>query len=131
MSEQMTEIPPVRVHVASVDEGVAISGPQRARGRIVTAFGTETVDDSNPVRPLLPESPERVCAYVQATGGDVYLCDSEAKANQAHDTASSDLGTLLPHGNTAPWPVGGQQAVWIAQVTAASSCIVSFTADYE
>lgn len=131
MSEPMTEVPPVNVHVASIAEGVALRTAHTGRKARVTQFGTETVDDNNPVRPLLPDSPERVCAYVQATGGDVYLCDSEAKANQAHDTANSDLGTLLPHGNTAPWPITGQGPVWVAQVTAAASCVVSFTADYQ
>ena len=124
------EIKPVPIHLASVADGVALAGPRRAASAIVTRFGTETVDDSNSVRPLLPASDERVCAYVQATGGDVYLCDSEAKATQARDTTNSELGTFLSHTNTAPWPIGGQQAVWIAQVTAASSCVVSFTADY-
>lgn len=130
MSEPMTEVPPVRVHVASVSAEVALGTSPVARRARRTAFGTETVDDTNPVRPLLPDNPDRVCAYVQVTGGDVYLCDFEAKAIQAHDTINSELGTLLPHGNTAPWPLGGTQAVWIAQVTAASTCVVSFTADY-
>lgn len=130
MSEQPSEIPPVQVHVASVAAGVALGGAHAARRARRTAFGTETVNDTNTVRPLLPDNPDRVCAYVQVTGGDVYLCDSESKAIQAADTASSDLGTLLPHTNTAPWPISGQQAVWVAQVTAASSCVVSFTADY-
>jgi hypothetical protein len=90
------------------------------------------VDNSNTVRPLLPEDGERVCAYVQATTGDVYLCDSEAKANQAAGAANSELGTFLPHANTAPWPIRGSQAVWIAQATSGGgSCVVSFTADYE
>lgn len=120
------EYPPARVHIVADDT----RAPARPRKALRTRFGTETVDDSNPVRPLLPDAPERECAYVQATGGDVYLCDSESKALQAADHANSELGTLLPHGNTAPWPLRGGQAVWIAQVTAASSCIVSYTADY-
>lgn len=131
MSEPMSEIKPVPIHVASVAAEVALSGPQRARRARTTEFGTETVNDTNPVRPLLPQNPDRVCAYVQVTGGDVYLCDSESKAIQAADTTSSDLGALLSHTNTAPWPITGQGPVWVAQVTAAASCVVSFTADYQ
>lgn len=117
---------PVQVHVVA-DSTRPSARPRKA---LRTRFGTETVDDSNPVRPLLPDASDRECAYVQAIGGDVYLCDSEAKAKQAADQAASELGTLLPHANTAPWPLHGSQAVWIAQVAAASSCIVSYTADY-
>lgn len=121
------EYHPVKVHVVADTSGA----PPRPRKTLVTRFGTETVDDDNPVRPLLPESADRECAYVQATGHSVYLCDSESKALQAADTANSHLGTLLPQANTAPWPVRGTQPVWVAQVTAGFTCIVSFTADYE
>lgn len=122
----------VRVHLTGTD--VELGGGHQPGGRkkIVTRFGTETVDNTNLVRPLLPDAPARVCAWVQATGADVYLCDTESKAIQAAGAVNSGLGTLLPHGNAAPWPLRGQQAVWIAQVsTSTSSSVVSFTADIE
>lgn len=115
---------PVRIHVVSSDVpmGGAASGQRK---RIVTSFGSETVDATNTVRALLPDAPDRVCAYVQVTGGDVYLCDSESKAKQA-----IPLGAVLPKANTAPWPLRGQQGVWIANAGTVT-CTVSFTADYE
>jgi len=122
---------PVAVHVASIEAGVQL-GPAPASGRrhVRTGFMTETVDDTNPVRPLLPASPDRVSAQVQVTGGDIYLCDSEAKALQAADVAGSHQGSILPSANTGPWPLHGENAVWIAQVTATKTCVVSVTADY-
>jgi hypothetical protein len=71
---------PVQVHVVADSTRSQPAAPAR---RIVTRYGTETVDNTNPVRPLLPESAERIVAHIQATGGDIYLCESENKASQA------------------------------------------------
>lgn len=126
-----TAYEPVHIHVASMAPEVTLGQAlSPRRDQIRTRFGTETVDDTNPVRPLLPDHPDRVCVYVQVTGGDVYLCDSESKASQAADAAASGLGSILPATNTGPWPVRGTQAVWAAQVTPSKTCVVSFTADY-
>lgn len=128
------DIQPVPVHVTGVDVGVSMGtpAPEPAPARAVaTRFGTETVDDTNPVRPILPADPDRVCAYVQATGGDVFLAASEGNAKQAQDSPNSAEGTFLSHTNTAPWPIRGTEAVWAAQVTATNTCVVSFTADYK
>jgi hypothetical protein len=127
------DVQPIPVHVTGIEPAAAaaLPAPRRRRKVIVTRFGTETVDDTNPVRPILPEDPGRVCAWLQASGGDVYLADTQAKASAAADTASSGEATLLPKANTAPWPVHGQQPVWAAQAAAAAACVISFTADYE
>lgn len=125
---------PVPMHLATVSPDAAsalaghdpLSSGAGNRKRVVTAFGAETVDNVNPVRPLLPDNPDRICAHVQVTGGDVWLCDSESRAIQA-----MPLGAVLPAANTGPWPLRGQQAVWVAQHTADKTCVVSFTADYE
>lgn len=122
---------PVHVHVASVAAGAQLGGAAGPAKAKATRFGTETVDNTNPVRPLLPEHDGRICAWIQATGGDVYMCDSESKAIQADGATNSNEGTFLPHTNTAPWPVYGDQSVWIAQATAGTTCVVSFTAEYE
>lgn len=119
------EYPPVAMHLASAAPGVTVCG-QRARKALRTDFGSETVDDTNRVRPLLPAAPGRRIAHVQATGGDVWLCDSEAKAK-----AATPEGSVLPSANTGPWPVHGTNAVWIVQKTATNTCVVSFTAEYE
>jgi hypothetical protein len=115
---------PVSVHVASAAPGVSL-GRARAGDRYRTRYLTETVDNSNPVRPLLGDDPERARAWVQATGGDVVLCASESDAGQTPPN-----GSVLPSANTAPWPLRGQGAVWAAQKTAASTCVISVTADY-
>jgi hypothetical protein len=119
------DYPAVRVHLAGVEPGVALGAgtPPAARRKIVTRFGTETANDVNPIRPLLPRAEERLLAIVQATGGDVYLCDSESKAKQG-------LGSLLSSSSSAPWPLLGTQPVWIAQVTGGKTCTVAFTAEY-
>jgi hypothetical protein len=118
---------PIPVEIHGMTAGVAASlgqQPQRPHKALRTDFGTETVDDTNKSRPLLPAAPERRCAYIQATGGDVILCKDESSAQQLQ-------GSLLPKTNTAPWPFPGQGAVWIAQAQAGDTCKVSFTADYE
>lgn len=127
MSEPQRDYEPVRVHMVAD----STKAPGQARGKVVTRFGTETVDNANPVRPLLPDDPGRVCAWVQATGGNVYLCDSESKAIQAAGQVNSGVGTFLPAANTAPWELLGSQAVWIAQVSTGTTCVVGYTADYE
>jgi hypothetical protein len=125
------DVEAVKVHIQS--SSVPLASPPR--DRIRTEFLTETVDDNNTVRPLLPDAPDRVCAYIQASGGDVYLCDSKGKAVQAADTTNSELGALLKaitgtSVGSGPWPIHGQGAVWIAQAVAASTCVVSVTAEY-
>lgn len=120
------EVEPVRMHLASAEPGVLDVAAAKPHKPLRTAFGSETVDDTNSVRALLPASPERRIAHVQVTGGDVWLCDSERNAK-----ASTPIGSVLPSANTAPWPVRGTNAVWIAQKTATNTCVVSFTADYE
>lgn len=129
VADTTQEPKPVSVHVTSIAAGVQL-GNVAPHDKIRTEFKTETVDDANTVRPLLPDSPDRVCAYVQVTGGDVYLCDSESKAKQAVNQSNSEVGSILPSANTAPWPVRGQGAIWIAQVTSSKTCVVSVTADY-
>lgn len=118
-------IEPVPVHITGVEASVQLGQPAPARRRPVrTRFLAETVDDANPVRPLLPDDAARVRAWLQVTGGDVYLCESQAKAEQLQ-------GSVLPAGNTAPWPAGGQGALWVAQAVAGFACTVSCTADYQ
>lgn len=124
--ETEAEYQAVRVEVVSMPPAAPHSCSGPAREKVVTRFGQETVDNSNKVRPLLPDDPDRLIAHVQVTGGDVYLCASEQDAKR---TVPS--GSVLPSANTAPWPLRGQQAVWIAQKTADSTCAVDFTADYQ
>jgi len=117
----------VRVHIASSDvplHPAAAPATQPAR-RVQTRLLNETVDDTNPVRPLLPDDGDRICAWVQVTGGDVYLCVSQSDASQA-----TPAGSILPSANTGPWPVRGQGALWAAQVTAGKTCVISVSADY-
>jgi len=114
----------VSVHVASVAPGVAL-GRAPAGDRLRTRYLTETVDNANPVRPLLGDDPGRACAWIQATGGDVVLCASESDSGQV-----PPAGSVLPSANTGPWPLRGQGAVWAAQKTAAATCVISVTADY-
>lgn len=118
---------PVPVHIAGISAEVTLgqAAPAPGRDRIRTRFLTETVDDANPVRPLLPDDSHRAGAQIQATGGDVVLCASQSDAQQA-----PPQGSTLPSANTAPWPVRGQGAVWAAQATSGDSCVISVTADY-
>ncbi|MGH3121722.1 MAG: hypothetical protein ACRDND_11960 [Streptosporangiaceae bacterium] len=120
-----TQPVPVPVHLTSIGVGVQLGQPPPAAGAVRTRFLTETVDDANPVRPLLPADDARECAWLQATGGDVYLCASESDATQA-----TPAGSVLPSANTGPWPARGQGAVWAAQATSGDSCVISVTADY-
>jgi hypothetical protein len=120
------DLTPVPVHVTGISAGATLGhAAPLGRDRVRTRFLTETVDDINPVRPLLPDDSDRVCARIQATGGDVVLCASEADAQHA-----PPQGSVLPSANTAPWPVRGQGAVWAAQKTPGTSCVISVTADY-
>ena len=113
---------PIPVHLTSSDVPL-ISPPKHDVVR--TEFNRATCDDTNKIQPILPDSPQRHCAYIQVTGGDVYLCDSEAKAK-----STTPQGMILPSANTAPWPLYGQNAVWAVQVTGGKTCVVSVTADY-
>ena len=119
--DQLTPIP---VHVASIAVQASIGGEAPRRG-LRTRFITETVDDTNPVRPLLPADPALRCAHVQVSGGDVFLCGSRGDAERP-----TPDGAVLPSGNTAPWPLRGQGGLWAAQKTAGTTCVVSVTADY-
>lgn len=126
MTDLEHELVPLPVHIAGVSAGVALGhAPALEHRRVRTRFANETVNDTNPVRPLLPEDPDRIIAYVETTGGDVYLCGSEQDAKRATPT-----GSVLPTAFTAAWPIHGQGAVWIVQKTGATTCVVSVTADY-
>lgn len=116
---------PIPVHLAGISAEVSISQAVK-HDRVRTRFLGETVDDTNPVRPLLPDDPDRLCAWIQASGGDVVLCASQADAQQ-----SPPAGAVLSAANTGPWPVRGEGALWAAQKTAASTCVISVTADYK
>lgn len=120
---------PLRVHLESAEPGVLPGAAPHKK--IMTRFVTETVDNQNTVRPLLPDTPGRVLAIVQVSGGDVHLCDTQGHAQAAAGgQGTSELGTRIPAG-TAPWPLLGEGAVWIAQVTAGTTCTVACTADYK
>lgn len=116
----------VRVHLTGTDVPMGAGHQPGRHKKIITKFGSETVDNTNPVRPLLPDHAGRMIAWLDTSGGDVVLCDSEAKANQA-----TPAGSTLPGAYTAPWPVRGQQAIWAVQKTANTTCVVNYTADYE
>jgi hypothetical protein len=120
---------PVKIHLESVspEAGAALGGqaPRRRRRRM-TRFGYETVDPTNEVRPILPDDPDRVIAWLSASGGDAILCGSEQDAKRA-----TPAGSILPSANTAPWPVTGQGAVWAVQRVSTATVTVSWTADYE
>lgn len=116
----MTEVDPIKVHLES--SSVSLTKP---RDKVRTEYSTETCQDGNTVQPVLSDNPDRVCAYIQVTGGDVYICNSEA-----HAKASTPQGMILPSANTAPWPIYGQNAVWAVQVTGGKTCVISVAADY-
>jgi len=65
---------------------------------------------SGPVQQLLPESDNRVCAYVQALDDDAFLASTEADAANR-----SGMPLLLK--NTAPWPILDQGPVFVGVPT--------------
>jgi len=110
----MSDIEPVHVHVASSDVPLG-QAPAGQRERIVT-FYTLTFDSSRTVHQVLRPDPNRVIAYVQAGGANIVLARTkgDAQANTADATYSQPNGTLLPYGNTVPYPLATTSEVWAA-----------------
>lgn len=83
-----------------------------------------TLTDVDTAEMLLPQSHNRVCAYVQPLDDDVVI------AGQASD-AENGSGTHIPKTNTSPYEVYDQGAVYVGvPVMAGASSRVSVSATY-
>jgi hypothetical protein len=72
---------------------------------------------------LLPRQPRRRSAVVLAVDNDVYLCSSQALAQQVAGTTTSSEGFYLP--KSIAVPVNNRAPVWVACTTTGSSSRVS------
>lgn len=105
--------PAVRVHIGSSD--VPLGAPAPARRRRSVTFRTIVLSSDVPVDQVMQPDPNRVIAYVQAGGADVVLTKSkgDAQANTRDASYSAPVGTLLPFGNTVPYPLETNDEVWV------------------
>ena len=121
MSTQQLE--PVRVHVAGSD--VDLGGPAQPKRTRRSVFQTITLTADDSAQPILPASPARVGALVQALDADVTLA---AKLSDA----AAGAGTVVPHANTVPYPVEHDGPVYVgAALTGGATARVAVTAVYE
>ena len=108
---------PLAVHIASSDVPLASAPASSPRRRRAATCRTFTIISANPVVPLFAEDLSRRGLMVQAVGtNDVILCQSKAQAQAAQSTADPE-GTLIPHTNTAPWPVPTTDQLWATAIT--------------
>lgn len=113
----------VRVHLASSD--VPLSGPAPRRKARRSVFQTITLTSDDSTQPILPASPGRVSALVQALDADVTIA---AKLSDA----AAGSGTVIPHANTVPYPVEHDGPVYAgAPLTGTNTARVTVTAVYE
>lgn len=123
---------PVKVHIVST-EVVPQPAPKPKRKNRRTVFETVVLTANEPVQIILPSSDARVKAYIQPLDNDIVLTSSKAQAQASANTETNvpfPSGTYLPKSNTAPYPVEGNDAVYAAATTTATSSRVSIQAVY-
>jgi hypothetical protein len=126
-----TAYEPVKVHiVADATKGDA-APPKRRQHRAV--YQTFLLTAANPTECILPADEDRVSAYVQALDNDIVLGHTQGIVGNGVNMvtgAPAPYGALVPHANTAPFPVDDNAAVFAGATTAASSSRVTVIASY-
>jgi hypothetical protein len=138
------EVTPVPVALHSmtpeVAAGLATGGPRPRGRRLRTHFDTVVVDTvSNPVRPLLPDDPDRARAVLivhgalgggNTSGSFGWIASSEALAGTAARGQASGAYITATSGQTV-WVIEGTGAAWLAiDPTATAALSVTVFADY-
>ena len=119
----MSDMDTVRVHLTGSDVPLGGPPPRRPARRSVFQTVTLTADDS--AQSILPASPGRVSALVQALDADITLAATLA-------AAAAGSGTVVPHANTVPYPVEHDGPVYAgAPLTGTNTARVAVTAVYE
>lgn len=122
------DLMPVPVHVVS---GALLAAPKRELHR--TEYLTVVLTADDPVQQLLPQSPNRVCAWLQALDNDVVIGKDTSQAGAATNTVASNprpSGAVIPKANTAPYPLDSNDVVYVGLTTTGSASRVSVTAVY-
>lgn len=102
---------PVPVHVVSA--AVPLTAKTPAPPEYYTVYNTVELTADDPAENILPASPDRVGALVQALDDDIVITGNLAQARDAR-------GTVVPMANTAPYPVTDTGPVYAGVVTALS-----------
>jgi hypothetical protein len=124
----MENVPPIPVHVASIDGGLMPgSAPAPRRKRLVT--NTLFLTAAQPVQQAWPPSTERVygaitSAIAASSPPVIFVGTNQADAQQQGGGAAQVSGL-----DTAPFPLPTTDAVWISAATLPAT--VSVVAVYE
>lgn len=115
---------PVPVHVVSAAVPLGAKTPAPPEFRVV--YSTAVLSSDDPAQNILPASPDRVSALVQALDDDIVIAGNLAEARNAN-------GTVVPKANTAPYPVTDTGPVYagvVAALTGTETARVAISATY-
>lgn len=111
---------------------VHVTGAAKSR-RKLTRFETYVLTASDPAQCILPESEDRICAYVQAIDNDIVLGPTKGVVAAAVNivvNVPSPNGAYIPKANTVPYPVEGTNAVYAGITTSAANSRVAVVETY-
>lgn len=118
MSDEMTEVTPVRVHITGSDVPAA-SGASR----VITLkpgyrglFQSVTLTVSDPAQEILPIGPSRAYAFIVAVDAAIVIGETAS-------SVAAGIGCIIPQ-NVA-WPVFHDGAVYAAPLAALTGTNVS------
>jgi len=130
------EVPPIRVHVASVESGVSMGAPAAARRKYRAHYETFVLTANDPVQCILPEDSDRVEAFVLALDNDI-LIGTKGQVGAGNNTVAGvaqPIGTYLlaktNGGAIFPFPVKDCDALFAGVTTTGSNSRVSVAAYY-
>jgi hypothetical protein len=119
-----TDYPPVRTHIVSSD--VPLGGTHRKRRRVSLIARTFTLNATDPVQELLPQSDSRVWAHVISVTNAVLTGTSKADVLAAAAAGTGGAGSVPA---AMKWPLPTTDQVWAGSATLPTT--VSVWAYYE
>lgn len=126
---------PVPVRIIADDTGAGLTGPASspARRRKLTRFQTYVLTASDPTDCILPESADRIVAFVQAIDNDIVLGPTKGVVGAGVNTAvgvPNPNGAYVPKSNTWQTRIDGSNPVYAGVTTTATASRVTVIETY-
>lgn len=129
MTVQDESYAPIRVHLESSSVPMAAAA-DRAPRELVPRFYTVTLTTDEPVKQVLPPSPNREYALLISLDNDVVLADSKSNAQASGNVSDTSLarptGAAIPTGVVIPMADQGEVWAGAASYPSRISVLVAF-----
>jgi hypothetical protein len=121
---------PVPVHIVSSAPELRVP-PGQPRHRM--EYLTVVLQPLDLVQMLLPQSEDRICAWIQPLDEDIVIGKDPAMVGASNNTVTnvpSPSGALIPATNLQPYPIDSHDAVFAGATVTNANSRVSVTATY-